>query len=254
MVPLSRVDLGADTRAWFTGRDPADTAPVGGEGNLAHRRPHRPGDLAVTRRGVAEATGTDVARWHLLQQVHGAQVALVDERIPLGAELRGVDAAVTALADRPLIVQVADCIPVLLSSGGAVGVAHAGRAGVLAGVLPAAVGALRALSGRDSVRAAIGPAIGPCCYEVPEAMRATVAERLPVLAATTSWGTPALDLPAGARAQLLAEGVELVPTDAPCTRCTTTLFSHRRDPASGRQIGLIVAASPDVATSREGAA
>ncbi len=246
------VDLGGGTPAWFTGRDPAAVAPIGGEGNLAHRRPHRPQDLARTRRAVGSATGTDAARWHLLQQVHGADVAVVDETVPVGAELRGVDAAVTALADRPLVVQVADCIPVLLATSGAVGVAHAGRAGVLAGVVPAAVGALRTLVDDAPVRAVIGPAIGPCCYEVPEAMRDALAERHPELVATTTWGTPALDLPAGARVQLEADGVEVVPTSAPCTRCTPTLFSHRRDPASGRQIGLIVLRDGDADPAGEG--
>lgn len=245
----SAVEFGADTRAWFTGRDPGAVAPVGGEGNLAHRRPHRPGDLATARRAVAAATGTDTARWHLLQQVHGAEVAVVDETVPVGAELRGVDAAVTALPQRPLVVQIADCVPVLLSCRGGVGVAHAGRAGVLAGVLPAAVAALRALTGEQRVWAAVGPAIGACCYEVPEAMRDAAAERLPVVAATTTWDTPSLDLPAGARAQLEADGVDLVAVDAPCTRCTPTLFSHRRDPASGRQIGLIVRRGADTGTT-----
>lgn len=244
MATASPVHLARDTPGWFTGREPADLAPVGGAGNLAHRRPHRPGDLARARRRVAATTGTDAARWHLLQQVHGVEVAVVDEHVPVGAELRGVDAAVTSLAERPLVVQAADCIPLLFAAGRAVGVAHAGRAGLLAGVLPATVSALRALVGGEPVRAAIGPAIGPCCYEVPGAMRDTAAQRLAVLAATTSWGTPALDLPAGARAQLEAEGVEVVSADARCTRCTPTLFSHRRDPASGRQIGLVVRRDP----------
>ena len=244
MATASPVHLARGTPGWFTGRDPADVAPVGGAGNLAHRRPHRPGDLAGARRRVAAATGTDPARWHLLQQVHGVEVAVVDQQVPVGAELRGVDAAVTVVAERPLVVQAADCIPVLVSTGAAVGVAPAGRAGVLAGVLPATVAAMRSLDGEQPLRAAVGPAIGPCCYEVPAAMRDTAARRLGVLAATTSWDTPALDLPAGARAQLEAEGVEVVSADARCTRCTPTLFSHRRDPDSGRQIGLIVRRDP----------
>jgi len=252
LATASPVHLARDTTGWFTGREPAAVAPVGGEGNLAHRRPHRPRDLAEARRRVAAVTGTDPARWHLLQQVHGVEVAVVDEHVPVGAELRGVDAAVTALADRPLVVQVADCIPVLFAAGDAVGVAHAGRAGVLAGVLPATIAAVRDLVGEEPVRAAIGPAIGPCCYEVPAAMRDTAGERLAVLAATTSWDTPALDLPAGARAQLEAEGVEVVSADARCTRCTPTLFSHRRDPSSGRQIGLVMRRDP-AATGSPGA-
>lgn len=241
MEPPVEVDLGSAAAGWFTGRDvDAPAVPIGGQGNLSHRRPHRPGDLAAARRAVGVATGTVPRHWHLLHQVHGAEVAVVDENVPVGAELRGVDAAVTALVERPLVVQAADCVPVLLAAHGGVGVAHAGRVGLLAGVLPAVVGALRELVGATPLRAVIGPAIGPCCYEVPAAMREAASAVAPELAATTSWGTPALDLPATAAAQLRAAGVEPVEVRGACTRCTPTSFSHRRDPASGRQFGLVV--------------
>jgi hypothetical protein len=90
---------------------------------------------------------------------------------PPGRELRGVDAAVTALPGRVLAVQSADCVPVLLAGPGAIGVAHAGRAGVLQGVIPAVVAALRQLAQPGPLRAVLGPAIGGCCYEVPAELR-----------------------------------------------------------------------------------
>jgi len=262
VVPLHPVALGGRVDAWFTGRDAeAAPVPVGAVGNLAHRRPHRPVDLAAARRAVGDATGTDPRTWHLLHQVHGAEVAVVDERTPPGAELRGVDAAVTTCVERPLVVQAADCVPVLLAAPGAIGAAHAGRAGVVAGVVPAAVAALRRLVGATAtVRAVLGPAIGPCCYEVPADLRDTVVVGLSggpsgsgpsgsgtaaiaearEVATRTRWSTPSLDLPTAVRAQLRAADVEVSGPAAPCTCCDPAWFSHRRDPASGRQIGLVV--------------
>ena len=241
MIHLERCELPYGARGVLSGRDLDGPAlPVGAPGNLAHRRPHRPADLAGARREVAAATDTEVASWHLLHQVHGAAVARVDATVPAGTELRGVDAAVTALTDRPLVVQTADCVGVLLAAPGAVGVAHAGRAGVLEGVVPAAVTALRELASHPQVVAVLGPAIGGCCYEVPVAMRAAAEERCPGIGATTTWGTPSLDLPAAVRRQLAAVDVEVVGSPAPCTYTDERFFSHRRDPASGRQVGLIV--------------
>ncbi|MFP4311917.1 MAG: polyphenol oxidase family protein [Nitriliruptoraceae bacterium] len=241
MLELLDTPLGADVRAVFTGRDRQTPAlAVGQPGNLAHRRPHRPADLAAARRQLAAATGTDPTRWHLLHQVHGAEVAVVTEDVPAGTELRGVDGAVTRLVDRPLVVQTADCAPVLLVAPGAIGVAHAGRAGVLAGVASATVAALRRVAEPGAIRAAIGPTIGPCCYEVGAELAAAAEPQVPGITATTSWGTPSLDLPGALREELEALEVSVPAARPPCTRCDERFFSHRRDPASGRQVGLLV--------------
>lgn len=241
MVDVLDADLPDGVRGVFTGRDrTAAPLPIGQAGNLAHRRPHRPEDLAAARRELARATATQTTAWHLLHQVHGVEVAVVDERVPAGTELRGVDGAVTALVARPLVVQTADCAPVLLAGDGAVGVAHAGRAGVLTGVAAATVTALRGLGGAGGVHAALGPTIGPCCYEVPAALQAAAEDEVPGIAAMTTWGTPSLDLPGALLGQLDALGVHVAGVRPPCTRCDERFFSHRRDPASGRQVGLVV--------------
>lgn len=245
MAPLVLpVDLGPGVRAAVTGRDLAATRPgIGAAGNLSHRRPHRPDDLARARRLVGDATGTDATTWHLLHQVHGAQVAIVDGDTPPGAELRGVDAAVTAEVERPLAVQTADCVPVLVAGPDTVGVAHAGRAGVQLGVVQALLAALDALDQRrQDLRAVVGPAIGGCCYEVPEALRDDIVVDHPAAAATTTWGTPALDLPAAVDATLRSGGVTTVTGVGGCTRCDLERrwFSHRADPEAGRQLGLVV--------------
>lgn len=227
--------LGPGVDAWFTGRaDRADPA-VGRAGNLSHHRPHVPEVLSEERAAVGRATATDPARWHLMDQVHGAQVGVVDLDTPVGAELRGVDALVTGAAERVLGVATADCVPVLLASDTGVAAVHAGRRGVVADVVGAALDAMPG----TAVHAAVGPAIGGCCYEVPAAMQAEVLATVPAAEATTTWGTPALDLPAAVTADLAARGVAVTRVGG-CTRCEPGWFSHRADPDAGRQFGLVV--------------
>ena len=196
-----------------------------------------------------------------MQQVHGGEVAAVtaadagrgahsaDSAVP------GVDALVTSDDDLALVVLAADCVPVvLIDPGKAVGAVHAGRGGVVAGVVQAAVSAL-ALENRGNVVALVGPAIGGCCYEVEEALAAQVASQVPTAAATTSWGTPSLDLPAAVTAQLQAAGVARIERVGACTRCSpNTWFSHRATTAgtapAGRQAGIVVRTGSPHATKQ----
>lgn len=251
-VLVEPVPLRDGVAGWFTGRDlDAAPRPVGTPGNLAHRRPHRPADLARDRAEVADVVGVPARRWHLMHQVHGAAVGVVTDQTPEGYELPEVDGIVTTQAGRPLVVQVADCVPVLLAGPTAIGVAHAGRRGVEAGVVDRVISHLAALGDPPTeVVAAIGPAVGGCCYEVPEAVQQQVLDVTPEAAAITTWGSPSLDLRAGVRAQLATAGVRVV-ADAPaCTRCDTRWFSHRRDPGSGRQVGIVVRHEPATVPSR----
>ena len=240
-IPLLRPDLGEGLLACFTGRELDRAAPeVGDAGNLAHRRPHRPADLAAARREVADAIGVPTDAWHLMHQVHGPQVGIVDEATTAGAELREVDAIVTRQAGRALVVQVADCVPVLLGGDRAIAAVHAGRAGVATGVLARTLEELESLGQPvAALSAVVGPAIGGCCYEVPERMRDELADRVPEARATTRWGTPSLDLPAAVGAQLAAAGVTEVRQLGLCTFEDERFFSHRRDAAGGRQVGIV---------------
>lgn len=243
---VDSVDLGPGVGAWFTGRVSAarpEDAP-GAPGNLSHHRPHRPQRLARTRQALLTTIDLDANDLVVMRQVHGSRVATVTAATPAGAELRGVDALVTAEPGRALAVQVADCVPLLLASdAGPVAAVHAGRRGVRNGVIQAALAALEELgAGAATLRAAIGPAIGGCCYEVPATMRDDLAERLPAAAATTTWGTPALDLPAGVAELLRQAGVHRIVGPPGCTHCDEQgrWFSHRADPSTGRQLGIVV--------------
>ena len=195
-------------------------------------------DAAFAR--LAAHLGVAVA---FVTQVHGNDVLSLDEPpaspvIDLTAHR--VDALVTSLRGVALAVRVADCVPVLLAdpAAGVVGAAHAGRAGVLAGVVPRAVEAMRVRGASDLV-AWIGPHICAECYEVPAAMAADYADATGVAATTTSWGTPSIDLGAAVRRQLDACGVRWSREEA-CTRTDPHLHSYRRDAAaSGRLAGLV---------------
>ncbi len=203
-----------------------------------------PAAVGENRRLLALALGVDPARLVFMSQVHGAEVAVVEHAPEPGEPPPVADALVTAEAGLALVVLAADCVPVLLADrdGGAVGVAHAGRRGLLAGIVPATLGALGALGARpDRIAALVGPAVCGACYEVPEAMADEVAAAVPAARATSRAGGAALDLRAGVVAQLTAAGVGQVEVDPPCTVETADLYSYRRDGVTGRCAGVVVA-------------
>lgn len=186
-------------------------------------------------------------------QVHGATVVDVDPAFlagwgpdhylgfpATGERLTQADALVTTQRSVALCVLVGDCVPVLFADdrAGVIGAAHAGRVGLDAGVLVATVRRMREL-GASAITAWIGPHICGACYEVPEQMRDEIASRLPGAYATTSWGTPALDLGQAAERQLRQLDCQVHRRD-PCTRTEPALYSHRRDgDRAGRLAGLV---------------
>jgi len=205
--------------------------------NLALEGEDDPHVVAHNLRSVLDdfAPGDDLADLH---QVHGAEVDVVEERT--SSARPDADGIVTGRAGVVLMVRAADCVPVLLADAEArvIGAAHCGRPGLAAEVVPATVGRMRDLGAR-AITAWIGPHVCGACYEVPARMQAEVGAAVPASVATTSWGTPSLDLGAGVRAQLTGEGVS-VHDVARCTRESADLYSYRRDGGrAGRLAGLI---------------
>ncbi|MEV0472053.1 peptidoglycan editing factor PgeF [Streptomyces prunicolor] len=195
-----------------------------------------PEAVRTNRELAAKSLGLDPALVVWMNQVHGADVAVVEG--PWGSsDVPSVDAVVTARRGLALAVLTADCTPVLLADAvaGIAGAAHAGRPGMVAGVVPAAVAAMVEL-GADPARiiARTGPAVCGRCYEVPADMRADVAAVEPAAYAETSWGTPAVDVTAGAHAQLDRLGVRDREQSPVCTRESGDHFSYRRDRTTGR--------------------
>ena len=206
-----------------------------GAGNLALHVGDDPAAVRERRTRLERSLGLGPESLRFMNQVHGNTVVVMDAHSPAPE----ADAMVSR--GLPLAVMVADCIPVLLAgesgTGHVLAAVHAGRPGIANGVLPAAVDSMKSL-GASSIRAWLGPSICGSCYEVPATLRDEVANVVPATWSTTSWGTPALDLPAGARNQLEAAGVEVEYAGA-CTLETETLYSYRRDRNTGRFAGVL---------------
>jgi YfiH family protein len=200
------------------------------------------------RRLLAAALGFQPYQIAVAQQVHGAELidhagppaprcsfaaygSYKEQGEPGGGGLAKADGhVVKAPAKTPALVFVADCVPVALSGPGGVAMLHCGWRGLAAGIVAKGAAAVGATD------AAIGPSIGPCCYEVGEEVLAAFDQLGEGIAAGRM-----LDLPEVAR-RLLAEAcVERVESSGLCTSCEPDLFfSHRRDRGrTGRQAGLV---------------
>jgi YfiH family protein len=236
----------------FTDRLGGVSQGVYGPLNLGRTDDDDPAAVAANFALVRAALG--VSRIATLHQVHSADVLVIDDTtFPAdrpGGELGGsavgglslpiADAMVTTLSDVALCVRAADCVPVLFADATArvVGAAHAGRVGLVAGVLAATVSAMREL-GAHEITAWIGPHVCGRCYEVPAEMALAVAAVVPETASTSRWDTPALDLGAGCEAQLARLGVPTT-RHGGCTRETDVLHSHRRDGDASGRLGALV--------------
>jgi YfiH family protein len=244
-----QVDLGETVRAGFTMRAGGVSTGAYAALNLGLNVADATDDVLANRRIVERWAGGPIV---FATQVHGAEVAVVAPPSgPAPTAIGPFDALVSA-SGAGLGVLVADCVPVLLADpeAGVVAAVHAGRRGLAGGVVQAALARMVELGARRGrVRAAVGPAICGACYEVPAALRAEVAGVVPAAWATTSWGTPALDLPAGVVATLVAAGVDRVQPLDICTLTDDRFYSHRRAQRSGettgRSAGFIRTFTPD---------
>lgn len=195
-------------------------------------------DEALAR--LADATGATPV---LMHQVHGAHVDVVDDARASGPPVS--DAMITARPRVALLARAADCVPVLLAdpTTGWIAAVHSGRPGLAAGVVPSTVARLRDQGATPTV-AWIGPHVCGACYEVPAELQEDVAAVVPQSRSTTSWGTPALDLGAGVRAQLAAAGVDDVRTVDACTREDASWPSHRRDGSAATRFAGVIWSHP----------
>jgi YfiH family protein len=168
------------------------------------------------------------------RQVHGAEVAVVGTS-HRGTVLPATDSLISQACGVALLLRFADCLPLMLYDPlrQAIGLAHVGWRGCLAGVVGNTVVAMqRAFSSdpRDLV-AGLGPAIGPCCYQVGPDLITGVRETCGSLEAfllTQPDGSVHFDLPSAVRSQLHQAGVQKIEDSALCTSChTDEFFSHR---------------------------
>lgn len=191
--------------------------------------------VVENRRRLSGALGLDPERVVIGLQVHGGEIARHDgpqQPAPWaqpGPEPPHVDGHATEVEGLAGLVFVADCLPIALAGPGGVAMVHGGWRGLAAGI------AGRAAEMVDASAAAIGPGIGPCCYEVGDEVLSAFAPLGPGLAKGRM-----LDLVAVARRLLERAGVESVVSADLCTRCNPELFfSHRGSGGrTGRQAGI----------------
>jgi hypothetical protein len=192
--------------------------------------------LANRFRAVA---ALDVPPFAVARQVHGTDRELVsgsaagagfdDPDTALGP----ADVLVTAERDLPLAVLVADCLPIVLASDDLLVMVHAGWRGLASGILARAASQFR---DRAAVSAVMGPAVGPCHYQVgPEVVAAVEAGSPGGAVVERHDGSVALDLRRTAVRGLAVEGIRGVEAAEVCTACEPERFySHRRDGRTGR--------------------
>ncbi len=195
-----------------------------------------PDAVIENRARLAGALKRDAEGFLIGRQIHGvelqARAHAPDPNPFVDASVRPppADGQVTAAVALTPLVQVADCLPVALRGTRGVAMLHGGWRGLAAGIVAQGVEAVGATA------AAIGPGIGPCCFEVG----AEVAARFEHLGEGITAGGM-LDLPEVTRRLLAAAGVDAVESANLCTSCESELFfSHRRDRGTtGRQGGAI---------------
>lgn len=192
-------------------------------------------DVRENRLRLAAALGREPDGVVMGRQVHGAELREHAERqeprvyADVVKSPDEVDAHATADPGLTPLVMVADCLPVALAGRGGVAMAHCGWRGLAAGIVA------RAATAIEAEAAAVGPGIGPCCYEVGDEVLTEFADLDGVADGRM------LDLSAVARALLERAGVEATEISGLCTKCNPDLFySHRRDGGrTGRQAGLV---------------
>jgi purine-nucleoside/S-methyl-5'-thioadenosine phosphorylase / adenosine deaminase len=227
--------------AELPGARAAFSTRVGGEStgafeslNLGLKTEDDPGHVKANRLRLAAALGRDPAGVLMGHQVHGNRLVRSEtapDPSPYADALDApeqADAQATSSPALTPIVQVADCLPIAIVGSKGVAMVHGGWRGLAADIV------YRAADEVFATAAAIGPGIGPCCYEVGEEVLDSFSRFEGVAVGKM------LDLTAVAKAQLAEAGVTAVDTADLCTSChPELLFSHRRDNgATGRQAGL----------------
>lgn len=208
--------------------------------NLSVRRGDTPENVRENWRRLGAAAWLDLTRVVYAQQVHSAEVRIAhaDDAQPPELEPRFTcDGFVTNEPGVPLAVFMADCLPALLHdpAAGVIGAVHCGWRGSVADILGAAVAQMCALGAHPAdIRAAIGPGIGACCFEVgPEVVAAAEAllhEPLGALVRPRADGKALLDLKGVNARRLVQLGVpaERIAVSDACTMCRPDVFwSHR---------------------------
>jgi polyphenol oxidase len=248
---LGFVDHGFCTRRGGVSRGPFSSL------NVSYRVGDREEDVRRNLAIVGEAFAIpQQGRLVLMGQVHGDRIRVIDGDEPPPACMPACDGLITARPDVALAVRTADCVPLFFVDRvrRIIGVAHAGWRGTALGMAARMVDAfVEGYASRcEDILIAIGPAIGPCCYQVDAPVHAALTTRggtgrfLRACRERDRW---MLDLESANRLQMMERGVpgENIRSAGLCTACRRELFfSHRASRGrSGRQINVLMLRDPD---------
>lgn len=203
-------------------------------------------DVLFNRQALARSQNMHLQRLVFASQVHGAEIKKVGEgdlNYDLYTVIKDCDGLITTAKEMAIIIQVADCVPVLFYDGSnqVIGALHAGWRGVVEGILPKAVKKLQEADTFEitNLQVFIGPSIGPCCYEVKGTVIEAVRTSIPKAEACLEQreGKVFLDLKQALLNQLEeckvpVSNVVVVPD---CTCCyPQRYFSYRSEQETGR--------------------
>jgi YfiH family protein len=237
------IDVPRGIKAYFTTRNGGVSKPPYQSLNLGFHVGDDPEAVSGNRKLLASVLDLDSALITSPRQRHSAEVSLLLDQTDVGAGADSEDSAfdpcdglITSLKGAPILLHFADCVPVILAAEGktqSVGVLHAGREGLMQGVVGRGVLSMsnQGVAPR-SITAAIGPAIGPCCYEVDDETASRFADQFGADLVTGNH----LDLPGAVKQELTGAGVNAgnIACLDRCTACSSGFYSYRRDGVTGR--------------------
>jgi YfiH family protein len=242
--------LGFVTHAFCTRRGGVSRGPFS-DLNVGDRVGDREEDVRRNLDLVGEAFAVPKERLVMMRQAHGDSIRVLDGDGPLPEELPVCDGLITDRKGVALGVRTADCVSLFFVDRvrRVIGAAHAGWRGAALGMAAKMVDTLgeRFSSRNEDILAVIGPAIGPCCYEVDAPVFQAFSARCEadkILVPCRGKDRWMLDLVLANRMQLLERGVPEgnILSTGYCTSCREDLFfSHRaRRGRTGRQINLLM--------------
>jgi YfiH family protein len=246
------MSLDSRLTAGFTGRDGGISEAPFASFNMGLHVGDEDADVIANRQRLTEALGWPFEAWTCTEQVHGNKVALVTAaergrgRAALDTVIKDCDALMTDSKDVLLVSFYADCVPLYFfdPEHEAVALAHAGWKGTVAEIASATIEAMEKAYGtrRERLRAAIGPSIGSCCYEVDGPVIAQVQRLLGTLPAADTERESMLELREHGKARLGLKEINrqimikagILPSRIElskwCTGCKRDLFfSHRAE-------------------------
>ncbi len=221
--------LGSGVKAFFT------------DASVDFQRHEKSLVLTEDQSSYLRSLSMDPRRVAHIHQVHGDGVLMVDEAYVREGCVVDADAVVTSDPSLILTIRTADCVPVFLydEKAGAIGLAHAGWRSAAENIIAKTIGMMSKKLGAStgSMKAALGPSIRSCCYQVGQEFCGIFPEH--VIPQNGNWY---LDLQGACRMKLLREGVleENILDASCCTCCSKDLFSYRRQKEkAGRHLSIL---------------